>query len=163
MPSFKSTIGKLDQLKLKYLEIPKKIVDEMGGLKQRVVVKVNDVISYQSGFMALGEGKAYITINNERLKKIKADVGSTVHVTLKPDTSKYGMPFPEELEELLKQDDEGKRRFDLLPISKQRYIIYHVAQAKRSQTRIDRSIMLIENLKQLPEGNEEFRRILGKD
>ncbi|WP_255697914.1 YdeI/OmpD-associated family protein [Fulvivirga ligni] len=163
MPTFKSTIGKLDHLNMKYLEIPKDVIDKVGGMKQRVVITVNKTVTFQSGFMALGEGKAYISINNQRLKKLHADVGTTVDIKLEKDTSEYGMPVPEELQELLKQDDEGRRRFDMLPKSKQRYVIYYVAQVKRSQSRIDRAIMLIENLKQLPEGNEEFRKMLGKD
>jgi hypothetical protein len=44
----------------------------------------------------------------------------------------------------------------------QRYIIHHADGVKSPQLRIERALMMIENLKKLPVGKEEFRRILGK-
>ena len=112
--------------------------------------------------MALGEGKAYISINAARMKKLKVEEGDTVSVSLTKDESKYGMELPEELVEIFRQDKEAKRRFDLLTPGKQRYIIFYVAGVKNPQLRIDRAMLLLTNLKKLPEGKEEFRAMLGK-
>jgi uncharacterized protein YdeI (YjbR/CyaY-like superfamily) len=112
--------------------------------------------------VALGGGSGYISINNKRLKQLGLQTGETAHISLQKDETAYGMEFPEELTELLSQDEEGKRRFDMLPPGKQRYIIYYVAGVKNSQLRIDRALLLINNLKQLPLGKESFKEMLGK-
>ena len=110
----------------------------------------------------MGNGSGYISINSKRLKQLALHAGSEVWVKLQKDESKYGMEVPEELEELLQQDHEGKRRFEGLTPGRQRYIIHYVAGVKSSQLRIDRAILLIENLKKLPVGKESFREMLGK-
>jgi len=96
------------------------------------------------------------------MKQIGVKDGEKVDVVLEPDESKYGMAVPEELQELFKQDKEGKKRFDLLTPGRQRYIIHYVSSVKNSQKRVDRAILLIENLKKLPKGKENFRDMLGK-
>jgi uncharacterized protein YdeI (YjbR/CyaY-like superfamily) len=97
------------------------------------------------------------------LKELGLTIGDWVEVSLNPDNSKYGMPVPEELEELLHQDPEGERRFEMLTPGRQRYIIHYINQVKSSQLRIDRALLLIGNLKKLPEGKEDFRGMLGLD
>jgi uncharacterized protein YdeI (YjbR/CyaY-like superfamily) len=95
------------------------------------------------------------------MKKLGVCFGDEVIVSLQADTSEYGMEMPEELSELLSQDEEGNRRFHLLTKGRQRYIIHYVSSVKSTQLRIDRAIMLIENLKRLPPGKESFRAMLG--
>jgi uncharacterized protein YdeI (YjbR/CyaY-like superfamily) len=97
------------------------------------------------------------------MKKLKVQEGDTVSVSLAKDESKYGMSLPVEMIEILKQDKEAKRRFDMLTPGKQRYIIFYVAGVKTPQLRIDRAMLLLGNLKNLPEGKEEFRAMLGKN
>ena len=147
-----------------YLEIRKEIIGEMGiKIGDRLICEVNSKVSWQCGMVALGNGDAYVSINTKRMKQLKLQVGDQVNVTLSMDESEFGMDVPEELQELLAQDEEGNNRFRQLTISKQRYIIYYVSQVKSSQLRIDRAILLIENLKKLPLGKESFREMLGKN
>ena len=80
-------------------------------------------------------------------------------VELVPDESEFGMPVPEELDELFAQDEEGFRRFCGLSPGKQRNIIHFVSSVKNSQSRIDRALKLINNLKLLPEGKEKVSEI----
>jgi antitoxin component of MazEF toxin-antitoxin module len=160
--SFDTTIGKLEKLKLTYLFIPQSVVQKMGGsLKMRVVCVVNKAVTFQAGFVSLEKGDAYIILNAKRLKELGVKIGDVVSVELKEDKSEYGMEVPEELAELLKQDEEGMYRFKLLSKGKQRYIIYYVSGVKSSNLRLDRALKLITNLKKCPVGKEEFRDILG--
>lgn len=162
--TFKTQIAKLDYLNTRYLEIPKRIVTKLGGkLSVRLKCTVNDAVEFQCGLMALGEGKAYISINATRMKKLKVSEGDMVSVSLVNDESKYGMDIPVEMVEIFKQDAEAKRRFDMLTPGKQRYVIFYVAGVKNTQLRIDRAMLLLGNLKKLPEGKEEFRAMLGKN
>lgn len=146
-----------------YLHIPADIVRKLGGIKApRLICTVNGKLSFQCGLMALSQGNAYITINKARMKKLNLKAGDEVTVKLEKDDSEYGLPMSEELETVLNQDREGFRRFKLLTPGVQRYIIQYVNTVKNPQLRIDRSLMLIYNLKQTMEGKETFRAILGK-
>jgi hypothetical protein len=162
---FKTHIGSLEQLlNVNYLLIPAAVVKKLGGMKApRQLCTVNGQLTFQCGLMALGEGNAYITINQARMKKLKLKTGDSVTVKLEEDKSEYGMPMSEEMETVLAQDDEGLRRFRLLPPSVQRYMIHYVNTVKNPQLRIDRSLMMVNNLKQTTEGKETFRAILGKE
>lgn len=161
--NFKSNIYRLKHLiNMHYLQVPKEIVQKLGGkLKVRLFCTINNTLTFQCGLMALGEGKAYISINAKRMKELGLKEKDEVSVMLKKDNSKYGMEMPVELSELFEQDLEGKKRFDFLSSGKQRYIIFYVSSVKNTQLRVDRAILLIENLKRLPIGKESFREMLG--
>jgi uncharacterized protein YdeI (YjbR/CyaY-like superfamily) len=86
-----------------------------------------------------------------------------VSVSLLPDDSEYGMEMAEEFEEVLNSDREAKERFQALKKGIQRYMLYYTLQVKASEKRLDRAIFLLNNLKDIPPGQEDFRRILGKE
>ncbi len=161
--SFKTHIDKLSYLKTFYLEVPATIVKTIGGIgKVRLLCEVNKQITFQCGLMSLPEGKAYISINGKRMKELGIENGDTVNVILTEDKSEFGVDVPEELQELFKQDSEGKRRFDLLKPGMQRYILNFVNTVKSPQLRVDKAFMFISNLKNLTPGKETFKEILGK-
>ncbi|GLU54273.1 YdeI/OmpD-associated family protein [Dyadobacter frigoris] len=161
---FKSTIHHLEHLAgTRYLLVPNEIVEKLGGsFSVRLWCTVNEKVKWQCGLVALGTGDAYISINAQRIKQLKAKEGESLTVALEIDDSEYGLEVPEELKELLDQDDEGNRRFNLLVAGKRRFIIRHITAVKSSQLRIERAVTLIENLKRLPAGKESFKEILGK-
>ena len=161
---FQTNIYKLKHLVgMHYLKIPEKIVKKLGGkFSIRLLCTVNGSVTFQCGLIALGNGDAYISMNATRMKQLNVTFGSKVIVELKKDESTYGMQVPEELSELLAQDTQGFKRFKNLPPGKQRYIIHYVSMVKSTQLRIDRAILLIENLKKLPVGKESFKEMLGK-
>ena len=74
-------------------------------------------------------------------------VGSKVQVSLQPDESKYGMPMPEEMDELLKIDDEANQYFHALTKGKQRSLLYIIGKPKNSDTRLNKAIVVTEHLK----------------
>ena len=162
-PTFHSLIYRLAQLSMFYIEVKQEIIANLGGkMNIRLICTINKSLSFQCGLMALGQGNAYISINSKRMKELKVKEGDEVFVELAIDKSEYGMDVPEELQELLNQDPEGKRRFDILSPGKKRYIIYYVAGVKSSHLRLDRALLLITNLKLTKEGKESFREMLGK-
>ncbi|WP_276498553.1 DUF1905 domain-containing protein [Pontibacter litorisediminis] len=144
-----------------YLEVPQEVVQDLGTLNIRLICKVNNTLNFQCGLMALGEGRAYISISKKRMQQLGVALHDEVTVTLEKDDSQYGTEMPAEMEELLQQDEEGNRRFLLLKPGMQRYMLNHVSAVKSPQLRVDRAITLIENLKKLPEGKENFRAMLG--
>lgn len=159
---FTSVIGLLTYLPgMHYIEIPKKIIDQLGGLNNRLICTVNNSISYQCGTMALGDGKGYITISKPRMKKLNVENGSRVEVKLEPDHSEFGTPVPEELDAVFASDKEGYERFLTCTKAMQRYIINYVGSVKSTEKRIERALLLIGNLKTQPQGKENFRAMLG--
>lgn len=169
-PPFLSKIEYLEKLKLHYVSVSEEILsqyqtdDDTGSVfNQRFEITINDALSWKAGSVSLGNRTAYITLSKARMKKLGVLPGDTVSVHLEKDTSKYGMDVPEEFEELLRQDDLAKERFESLSMGMQRAVIYIVAQLKSSQKRIDKSLFLMDNLKNAPVGNETMRHILGKN
>ncbi len=63
------------------------------------------------------------------------------------DTSKYGVEMPEELDAVFLSDYEAFQIFESFTPGKKRGLIYAVSRYATSQTRIDKSLLLCENLK----------------
>ena len=63
------------------------------------------------------------------------------------DTSRYGVEMPEELEAVLQSDPEALKIFESFTEGRIRSLIYVITRYKNSQTKIDKSIILAENLK----------------
>lgn len=166
--TFKSIIEHHSKLKMHYLSLEADDLQllegefQRGRFNKRVFIQIQD-IRWQAGIVALGEGRGYITLSKARMKKLDVHFEDEVEFTLEPDDSEFGMEMSEEFAEILKQDPEAKARFEGLKKSLQRYMLYYVLQVKSSNKRLERSLMLLNNLKATPVGMEDFRRILGKD
>lgn len=159
---FQSEVGRNNPLKVYYLNVPPDVVQALGGkMGIRFLCTIKN-ITWQAGLVALGEGWAYINLSTKRMKEAGLSLGSSVEVKLEPDQSEYGATIPEELQAVFDTDPEGYARFQGLTKGMQRYIIHHADGVKSPQLRVERALMMIENLKKLPVGKEEFRRILGK-
>jgi len=63
------------------------------------------------------------------------------------DTSKYGVEVPEELDAVFSSDHKAFEVFESFTPGKQRGLIYAISRYANSQTRIDKSLLLCENLK----------------
>lgn len=162
--TFDTTVGVLEYLlNVRIIIVPAEIVNRLGSLKGRYVCTVNESLSFQCGMMAFNEGRGYITLSKARLKKLKIDTSDEIHVKLEPDDSKYGVEMPAELEEWLKQDKEAERRFDQLTPGKQRYLLNYITTVKSPLKRMERTEMLMANLKRMPEGTFNMRFLLGKE
>ena len=138
---------------------------ERGKFNQRVWVEINEnsKTKWQGGIVALGEGNGYITVSTARMKKMDIHFGEEVSVRLEKDDSEFGMEVAPEFLAVLEADPESKARFDQLNKGFQRYILYYVIQVKSSEKRLERAIMLLNNLKQCVPGQETFKQLLHKD
>ncbi|MFT3743199.1 MAG: YdeI/OmpD-associated family protein [Pyrinomonadaceae bacterium] len=74
--------------------------------------------------------------------------GDMVDVVLVKDESKYGLPMPEEFEEVLNQDPEGDRLFHALGKGKQRSLLYLLSRSKDVDLRIHQALIVVEHLKE---------------
>ena len=76
------------------------------------------------------------------------------------DTSKYGVEVPEEFEAVLLSDHDAYQIFESFTKGKQRGIIYMITRFKDSQKKIDKTLVLCENLKRGIRENKELLKPL---
>ena len=117
------------------------------GDDRRVICTLNEKIEYQCALIPRGDGSFLIMVNKKTRDKLDLKPGSQVSVSLRKDESEYGLPMPEELAELLKQDEEGNRLFHALTPGKLRTLLYIVGQPKSSDARLRRALVIVEHLK----------------
>lgn len=117
------------------------------GNDRRVICTLNGSLEFQCALMPKGDGNFFININKKIREKLNLQEGSSVEFSLRKDETEYGLPMPEELAEVLKQDVEGNQYFQALTPGKKRNLLYIAGQPKTSEVRLKRSLVLIEHLK----------------
>ncbi len=149
MTSFETTLQKFDNnLWYYHLVIPTEIKDIFVVEKdRRVLIKINGSEEIPCAIMPNGDNYYFININKEVRKKLKLNIGDKVDVEIRKDKSKYGMPMPVEFEELLYQDPEVEKYFELLTPGKQRNLLHLIGKPKGQATRIKKAIVIAEHLK----------------
>lgn len=131
-----------------HFNVPKSVAQKLiDGKSRRVVCTLNGSAEHQCALLPHGNGSFVISVNKKLRDDLKLDFGMSVQVSLRKDDSRYGLPMPEELEELLHQDKEGHRLFHSLTPGRLRTLLYIVGQAKNSDNRIARALMIVQHLK----------------
>ena len=143
-----------------FLHVEKSWVGPLGftGNIRRVVCTINGTLTIQCSLLPNGKGGYCISLNKANRDKLGLSVGDKVSVELTRDESKYGLPMPEELQEVLVQDPEGDKLFHALTNGKQRTILYYVAKYKDIDRRINSALIIIEHLKN-NDGNIDYRQL----
>ena len=139
--------------------VPQPHADDIKSLKiKRLVCTVDSKVDFQCALMPSGNAEYFINVNKENRKKLKWRIGQSMPIELKADTSKYGMDMPEELEVLLASDEAGSNVFHELTPGKQRNLIYIAGKPKQSSTRLKKSIIIIDYLKEV-NGKLDFKEL----
>jgi uncharacterized protein YdeI (YjbR/CyaY-like superfamily) len=86
-------------------------------------------------------------VNKKLRERLKLTDGTEVNVTLRKDDSKYGLPMPEELQEVLNTDQEGNDLFQALTPGKKRSLLHIVGTYKTTDLKIKKSLVIIDHLK----------------
>lgn len=133
-----------------HFAVPQVVAEAMPMRDQtrRVVCVLNDKIEWQCALLPRGDGSYLITVNKKLQTTLRIQPGSPVRVSLRPDESEYGLPMPEELAELLAQDEEGHRLMHALTPGKLRTLLYIVGKPKTSDKRLQCALVIVEHLKQ---------------
>lgn len=158
--SFSSVLYNLDGNIWHYhLKVPVEIHEKFKNEDDlRIIVRVNDLVEWQAAIMPNGEDYFFININKENRKKLRLEIGDKAAVQIWKDDSKYGLPIPEEFDELLKMDPEGDEAFHNLTPGKQRALLFIVGKPKSSQLRIEKSVVVVEHLKR-NKGKIDFKQL----
>jgi Domain of unknown function (DUF1905) len=143
----------------KHIPIPDEIFSAMIKIAtdKRIVCTINNSLSFHCAMMPKGTFH-YILVNNETCKKLKLNINDEVSVEIVKDDSKYGINISEELEEVLFSDPEGSLLFHRLTSGKQRSLIHIINKVKNSQTKIEKSFVVLEHLKR-QKGVLDFKKL----
>lgn len=126
---------------------------------KRVLVKImfnTTALEFYAALSRWKDGSYSIMLSKAKQKELGIHAPDHFLVRLMEDTSTYGAEMPEELEAVLESDVDAKRIFDSFTKGKQRGILYMIARYKTSQTKIDKSLLLCENLKRGVRNNNEL-------
>lgn len=113
---------------------------------RRVICTINDRESFPCALMPY-DGAFFIMVNKKVRGALGIEAGDSITVEIAKDESKYGMPMPAELQEVLDQDPEGAELFEGLTPGKQRGMLYYIGKFKDIDRRIHCSLVLLEHLK----------------
>ncbi len=147
--SFETELAKLsDEFGYHYVAVTREISDAFGfkGNARRVVATFNSTVTFQCALMPK-DGDFFILVNKKHRDRLRLIVGDMVRVELVRDESKYGLPMPDELREVLDQDPEGDRLFHALTAGKQRTMLYYIGKWKDVDRRIHYALTVVEHLK----------------
>lgn len=165
--SFTSALQKFDSpLWGFHFVVPDDIAEHLvKNNSKRVVCTLFGETDFQCALMARGKGaepgaagKYFINLNKKLRSQYRLEIGDKVEASIRPDDSKYGLPMPEEMAELLAQDSEGDHYFHQLTPGKQRSLLFIVGKPKGSEVRLKKAIVVIEHLK-VNEGKLDFQRL----
>lgn len=131
-----------------FVTVPREIGERFptDGKTRRVVCTLNDRAAFQCALMPSG-GSFFILVNKKVRGALGIAAGDLLRLALVRDTSKYGLPMPEEFAEVLRQDQDGNGLFHALTSGKQRSLIFSVSAGKDVDRRIHRALIILEHLK----------------
>lgn len=104
-------------------------------------------MSYHGALIPKKNGLVSMYFSNEKQKTLGIFMNDYFELQLFEDQSKYGVEMPEELDAVFLSDHEAYTIFEGLTPGRQRSIIYTIKRYKSTQTRVDKALMLTDNLK----------------
>ncbi len=117
--------------------------------RKRVITKITfkgNSVTFHAALQKY-QGNHHITFNKVNQKKLGVFSTDYFTVELFEDDSKYGVEMPKEFEAVLQSDPEVSDIFESLTSGKKRSLIYYILKIKNSQNRIDKALIITENLK----------------
>lgn len=130
------------------LRVPKEKVAAFGfkGNLRRVVCTLNGVETFNCSLFP-SKGDYFITVNIKLRDRFSLAVGDAVTVELRKDESQFGMPMLDEFAEVLRQDPDAGKLFNLLSPGNQRLMLKLIVAVKDVDKRIARALVGVEQLK----------------
>ncbi|RFN60144.1 YdeI/OmpD-associated family protein [Marixanthomonas ophiurae] len=92
-------------------------------------------------------GRYVITFGKRYQKELGIFPSDYFQMQLYEDTTKYGVVMPKEMEAVFESDPEASETFENFSDGKKRSLIYYVKRFKMPQTRINKALLISENIK----------------
>ena len=161
MWKFKSILENFDNSNVwgGHVVVDDAIVQEIREQKiKRLICTVNNKVNFHCALLSKGDGTYYVMVNKDLQKKLKVILGEKLSLVLEKDTSKYGIPLPEEMKEILAQDSDVNRIFHSLTPGKQRSLLYQIGLPKTTESRIKKAVLISRYLVEV-NGELDFREM----
>jgi hypothetical protein len=123
-------------------EIVKNKKSPFGWVKVKGTIDGYEIKKYH--LMPMGNGMLFLPVKAEIRKKIKKDVGDSVHVILFPDNEP--LIVPEEMLLCIKDEPKALHFFNSLSESERKFYIDWVYSAKKEETKINRIAKTVNRL-----------------
>jgi hypothetical protein len=127
------------------IEVPEKILEELGSGKKPLVVVSLNKYTYRSAVAKMGD-KFLISLSADNRKNANVKGGDELEVTLELDTAPRTVELPVELQKALDKNITAKANFEKLAPSKKKAIVVSIGEAKTDETRLRRVEKAIESL-----------------
>jgi hypothetical protein len=162
---FKANISRFEESTVFWtavIIIPEKIYQEMIKLStdKRIICTLNETLTFHCA-MIPKKPNHYIMLNKEKMATLNLHNNDDIMVEIFPDKSTFGIDISEEFQEVLLQDDVAENLFKKLTPGKQRSLIYLITKIKNSQTRINKTFVILDHLKR-NNGTLDFK-VLNED
>jgi hypothetical protein len=132
---------------MRYAPVPPEVSTPIREAKiKRLVAQLNDGKEWSCALGSAGPGEFMIMVSKARLDALGLRVGSGAQMSLRPDTSRYGMPVPECLAEVFAFDPDVEVAFQRLLPGRQRNHLHHIGSAKSEETAAKRIAALLREL-----------------
>ena len=142
-----------------HLRVPASVAEKLVRADSRRVLRtLNGSEAHQCALLPYGKGSFVLSVNKKWCDALHLAIGSTVKVGLQPDESTYGLPMPEELKELFRQDKKGSRLFHSLTRGRQRTMLYIIGSVGNPDARAWRASIIIRHL-QDNKGKINYKRL----
>lgn len=134
---------------MRYAAVPAEVAAPIRDAKiKRLIAQLNDGEEWPCALGTAGAGEFMIMVSKARVDAHGLRVGSMAQMTLRPDTSRYGMPVPASLAEVFEFDPDVERAFQRLLPGRQRNHLHHIGSAKTEETAAKRIAALLRELGQ---------------
>jgi hypothetical protein len=145
---FATTISVSDVLGgMRYAPVPPEVSTPIREAKiKRLRAQLNDGEEWSCALGSAGPGVFMIMVSKARLDALGLRVGSMAQMSLRPDTSRYGMPVPEALAEVFAFDPDVEVAFQRLLPGRQRNHLHQIGSAKSEETAAKRIAALLREL-----------------
>lgn len=103
--------------------------------------------TWHAGLNPFGGGRHYVQVGRNYFEPLGYSLGDVLQLSLKPDTTPYGMQPCEEFLAVAEQDAAGEALFQKeLTTGTQRSILHRIAGARTSDGRIERTLKIFDQL-----------------
>ncbi len=130
---FDAVMLKHDLINGAYFKMPFDVEKEFGARRVKVVAMF-DNYEYRGSIVYMGDC-FMIGITQAIRKAIGKEIGDIVHISLVKDEQERVVEIPQDLEEVLKHNEEAKTFLDSLSFSIKKKMITYITDSKKPETR----------------------------
>jgi hypothetical protein len=139
--------------------VPLDALESLGGKATKRVAGTLNGYPIRLGLLPLSTGEKYLMVNKDTCKAAGIQLGQQLTVGLAPDPEPDAVDLPAELAEGLAEWPEADAAFQRQTASRKRAMAYHISSAKQAETRLKRTVQL---LQRLAVGAHPFRPLEGE-